>query len=102
MTRFILIGTCAAFLAGGGVALAQMPPAGPPGDGPHGPMDGGGPMGHMQWRHHRQMAPGTAFRFKKGDAEVGIRCSALEPVQACVSGASALIDKLGIAAAAKP
>lgn len=104
MIRYLLIGTCAAVLAGGGVALAQMPPGGHDGDGPHGSMDHEEHMGDMMEHMHRHhggggMPHGTAFHFKKGDAEVDIACSEGESVQACVAGASALLDKLGYASA---
>lgn len=107
MKRYLLIGTCAAFLAGSGYAFAQMPP-GPGGDAPHGSMgsdDRPDMMEHhmdmMERMHHHHhhgdeggMAHGTAFHFKKGDAEVDIACSDREAVAACVSGATALLDKL--------
>lgn len=116
MKRYLLIGTGIALLAGGGVALAQMSPGGMDrmerggydgsemrGPGMHGP---GMMPPHdydMMRRHHGEgEGPGSAaaFRFKRGDMEIGIRCSEREPVQACVNAASALFDKINGASSA--
>ena len=111
--RYLMIAIAAASLVSGGVALAQMPPGG---DGPLGPMQHGGHEHHeheqggydhgerehmdmMEHMHHQQGRPhGTAFHIKRGDTEVDIACSERESVQSCVSGASALLDKLGFGA----
>jgi hypothetical protein len=100
MRKVLIIGTGLALLAGGGVAMAQMPPGAPGGPGPHGP--GMGPQ--EQWNMHRHWAMmehmrhhhehGTSFHFRKGDASVAITCSDSEPVQACVNAAGTLLDKL--------
>ncbi len=102
MRKLILIGAGVAVLAGGGVALAQMPPGGPDGPmsqgrgsqgmGPEGQHERWQMMEHMRQRHREGGA--AAFRFRKGDMEVGIRCSDREPTQVCVAAASALIDRL--------
>ncbi len=100
MRKVLLVGAGLAVLAGGGVAMAQMPPGpGLNGPGPGGP--GPRPPGMME-QHDRmamrmmQMASrSAAFRFKRGDTEIGIKCAADEPTQACVAAASALIDKIG-------
>ena len=89
MRKVFLIGTGLALLGGGGVALAQVPPGGPDGmerdTGPHERME----------MHHMHMRPrGAAFRFRKGDTEIDIRCAVREPMQACVAAASALMDKV--------
>ena len=46
-----------------------------------------------EW-HHRRMPSGAFFRFKHGEMEVVIKCADSEPTTACVSAASALIDKV--------
>ena len=95
MRKLLLIGAGLA-VVGGGAAMAQMPPHGPNDDGPGDRGMGGRErmemMGHM---HHRDGGDDAArFRFKRGDMEIDIRCSDREPTQACVAGASALLDKL--------
>lgn len=102
MTKYLTIGAGLLLLAGSSVAFAQMPPGGGPG-GPGGP----GPRGPMMERHgewgmrHMGFGHGTAFRFRKGDAEADIVCSPRDPLQDCVAAASALLDKLN-SAPAKP
>jgi hypothetical protein len=49
-------------------------------------------MEHM--RHEWRMR-GTSFHFRKGDASIDITCSDQEPVQACVTAAGSLLDKIG-------
>lgn len=107
MRKLLMIAVGMAAL-GGGVALAQMPPGGPDGQqgmqGMQG-MHGMGQQGmgrHERWEmmeheHDRHGGGAAAFRFRKGDMEVGIKCSDREPTQACVSAASALLDKLNAA-----
>lgn len=103
MKKFLLIGTGVLFLAGTGAAFAQMPPNGPGGDEdhmgpPHGPhmME----MMHHHWEqmHHEEdngaMAGGAAFRFRRGDMEIGIKCAEEEPTFVCVRAAGMLLDKL--------
>ncbi|HET6183265.1 MAG TPA: hypothetical protein VFA03_06680 [Acetobacteraceae bacterium] len=71
-----------------GPALAQGgPPPGP--RGPH-PM----PPPEMWRMMHEMHEAGTAFRFKRGDQEIDIRCGADQPLQACVNAATTLMDKL--------
>jgi hypothetical protein len=49
-------------------------------------------MHHMMHEMHEM---GGAFRFKRGNGdEVDIRCPANQPLQACVSAASTLMDKV--------
>ncbi len=45
---------------------------------------------------HRHMPSGAFFRFKRGDAEIVIKCADSEPTTACVGAATALIDKIGV------
>lgn len=88
MGKYLLIATGVAILSGTGAALAQMPP----GDGPGGPEEH-----HERWRmmrHHHEGDGAAFFRFRRGDAEMDIKCPAMENVQACVAAASALMDKV--------
>ena len=92
----LLIG--AVVMLGAGSALAQDAPGAPPPP-PGGP--GGGPMHPMMERwlemHRHDMAmmqKAAAFRFRRGDAEIDIKCAADEPTNSCVDAASALIDKV--------
>lgn len=112
MKRYVLIGAGLMLLAGSGAALAQMPPGGPEGeDGPHhGPMGGpmmehgpmmGGPM-MRHWGHRGPMSGGAAFHFKKGDMEIGVRCSENEPTYACVQAVGELLGKLNGTASSTP
>jgi hypothetical protein len=91
MRKILLAGTGLMLLAGGGVALAQMPPGGPGGRGGPDDMEA---HGRMEMHHHMRMRPGAAFRFRRGDAEIDVRCAVREPMQACVAAASALLDKV--------
>ena len=96
MRKYLLVATGVALFGGCGIALAQMPPSG----GPEGhPM--GGPQGGMEHREgwmmrHRPGGDGAAFfRFRRGDAEMDIKCPVGENVQACVAAAGSLMDKVG-------
>ena len=94
MRKYLLVAAGAALLAGSGVAYAQMPPGGGPDGGP-----GGGPeQHHERWgMMHRMHPPGDGaafFRFRRGDAEMDIKCPAGENVQACVAAAGSLMDKV--------
>ena len=52
---------------------------------------------------HRPRGDGAAFfRFRRGDAEMDIKCPASENVQACVAAAGSLMDKVGSMAQPKP
>ena len=104
MKKYFLVMTGVALLAGSGVALAQMPPPGGPQGGPppNGPehheegMHHGEGMHHEGWMHHGRHEAGSAFfRFRRGDAEMDIKCPASETVQACVAAAGSLMDKVG-------
>jgi hypothetical protein len=67
-----------------------------PGQRPHGMMGGmmmGGREGEM---HHHRMPSGAFFRFKRGDAEIIIKCADTESTDVCVKAAIALIDKIGV------
>jgi hypothetical protein len=60
-------------------------------------IDGEG--GHGGWmamhEHHMAMMQGAAaFRFRRGDAEIDIKCAASESTKACVDAAATLIDKI--------
>ena len=100
MRKFLLIGAGLAVLAGSGVALAQPPQGGP--DARGGPENSGGPgpemhprWGMMHHHHHEDDENGAAvFRFRRGDAEMDIKCPADENVQACVAAAGTLMDKV--------
>ncbi len=105
-------------LPNGGYAIAQQSDQanGPEaGSGPHGPgmpgMPGkpprggmqmmGGPMGREGMGHHgwmrrgeEQQGRGAIFAFRRGDANIFIRCAADEPTHACAAAASMLIDKV--------
>lgn len=95
MKKILLVGAGLALFAGGGVAMAQMPPGGQDGPGPHGPGPGMGPRERMEMMQHMRMPPrGAAFRFRRGDAEIDVRCAEREPMQACVAAATALMDKV--------
>ena len=88
MRKYLLIATGVAILAGSGAAMAQVPPGG----GPGGPEEH-----HERWgmMRHRHEGDGAAFfRFRRGDAEMDIKCPAMENVQACVAAASTLMDKV--------
>ena len=89
MRKYLLAATGVALLAGGGVALAQMPPDGGP---------GGPEQHHEHWGMMHGMRPrgdGAAFfRFRRGDAEMDIKCPMTENVQACVTAAGSLMDKV--------
>ena len=88
MRRYLLIAT-GLMLAGTGVALAQTPPGGADG-GPDQHREHGGMMHGM---HHG--GDGAAFfRFRRGDAEMDVKCPATENVQACVAAAGSLMDKV--------
>ena len=90
MRKYLLAATGAAILAGTGVALAQMPPGGGPDGGPDQHRERPGMM------HPRPpRGDGAAFfRFRRGDAEMDIKCPATESVQTCVAAAGALMDKV--------
>lgn len=93
MRKYVLVAAGAALLAGSGVAFAQMPPQGGPDGGP----DRGPEQHHERWgmMHHGHKDDGAAFfRFRRGDAEMDIKCPASENVQACVSAAGSLMDKV--------
>ena len=91
MRKLLLAGTGVLLLAGGGVALAQMPP---PPAGP-GPQDGAtGPRERMEMRMMHMRPRAAGFRLRRGDAEIDIRCAPNEPMQACVNAAGTLIDKV--------
>lgn len=101
MRKYLLVATGVALFGGCGVALAQMPP---PGAGasegrPMGAMGGpgGGMEHHEDWMmRHRPHGDGAAFfRFRRGDAEMDIKCPVGENVQACVAAAGSLMDKVG-------
>lgn len=100
MRKYLLIGMGVALLAGAGAAFAQMGPGGPHGrDGMDRDRmdrfdDGDGPdaMAMMHRMHHRH-SQGAAFRLKRGDMEIDVRCSPEEPMSACVNAASMLLDK---------
>ncbi len=106
-------------LPNGGYAIAQQSDQanGPEaGSGPHGPgmpgMPGkpprggmqmmGGPMGREGMGHHHgwmrrgeeQQGRRRVFAFRRGDANIFIRCAADEPTHACAAAASMLIDKV--------
>ena len=95
MRKYLLVATSAAVLAVGGVALAQTPP---PGGGP----DGGqeqhrehwGERGGMMHRMNHRGDGAAFFRFRRGDAEMDIKCPGNENVQTCVTAAGSLMDKL--------
>ena len=91
MKRLTLIGAGLAMLAGSGVAMAQMPPPSPGATDMH---DGGGPGARFEMMRRMRHESGAAFRFRKGDASIGIKCPSAETVQACVSAAGTLIDKI--------
>ncbi len=94
MKKYLLVAAGAALLAGSGVAFAQMPPGSPPGGGP----DGGPEMHRGHWgmmhRMHGRGDGAAFFRFKRGDAEMDIKCPMGENVQACVTAAGSLMDKV--------
>ena len=80
-------------------------PNGGPGGGPHG-FDGHGPghppfMGPMagparMFMHMMRNASESArFHLRRGDAELDIKCSATEPMMACVNAANTLLDHVG-------
>ncbi len=87
MRLYVLAG--AALLAGSGVAYAQMQSNGPDG----GPDQHGEHRGMMH-RMHGHGDGAAFFRFRRGDAEIDIRCPATENVQACVVAAGSLMDKI--------
>ena len=91
MRKYLLVATGVALLAGSGVALAQMPPGGGPEGGPEQHHEGWGMMRH----HMHPRGDGAAFfRFRRGDAEMDIKCPVGENVQACVAAAGSLMDKV--------
>ena len=91
MRKYLLVATGVAVLAGSGVALAQMPPGGGPDGGPDQHRERGWGMMHGM----RPRGDGAAFfRFRRGDAEMDIKCPATENVQACVAAAGSLMDKV--------
>ena len=91
MKRYLLVATGVALFGGCGVALAQMPPGGAPEGHPMGGMEH-----HEGWMHRRPQGDGAAFfRFRRGDAEMDIKCPVGENVQACVAAAGSLMDKVG-------
>ncbi len=55
----------------------------------------------MHGRHHGG-GEAASFRFKRGDMEIGIKCSEREPTQVCVNAASMLLDKLNNAPTPTP
>ena len=91
MRKYLLVATGVAILAGGGGAFAQMPPGG-------GGPEGGPEQHHERWGMMHRMHPrgdGAAFfRFRRGDAEMDIKCPMTENVQACVAAAGSLMDKV--------
>lgn len=94
MRKYLLVATGVALLAGGGVALAQMPPGpGGPG-GPEGGPDQHGERWGMTHRMHPRGDGAAFFRFRRGDAEMDIKCPMTENVQACVAAAGSLMDKV--------
>lgn len=98
MRKYLLVATGVALLAGGGVALAQMPPPGGP--------EGGPEQQREHWGMMHRMPPrgdGAAFfRFRRGDAEMDIKCPMTENVQACVAAAGSLMDKVSGMQQSKP
>ncbi len=52
--------------------------------------------GWMAMRRQRlaMFQKSAGFRFKRGDAEIDIKCAADEPMRACVEAAATLIDKV--------
>ena len=98
MRNYVLAVAGVILVAGSGAALAQMPPAGGP--------DEGAEHRHERWgmmRHHRPEGDGAAFfRFRRGDAEMDVKCPAMENVQACVAAAGSLMDKVGAMQQPKP
>ncbi len=97
MRKYLLIATGVAVLAGTGAAFAQMPPGG----GPNGPEEHGERWGGMRHMHHGRGDGAAFFRFRRGDAEMDIKCPAMENVQACVAAASTLMDKVASTQAPK-
>ncbi len=94
MRKYLLIAAGAAILASGGAALAQTPPPGGPDGGPDQHRERGGERGGMMY-HGRMRGDGAPFfRFRRGDAEMDIKCPAGENVQACVTAAGSLMDKV--------
>lgn len=88
MRKYLLTATGAALLAGSGVAVAQMASGGH-----DGPQDQRPERGGMMHRMHPR-GDGAAFRLRRGDAEMDIRCLATESVQACVTAAGSLMEKV--------
>jgi hypothetical protein len=53
--------------------------------------------GRGRWRNMGSMMPrggGARFQFRRGDAQIDIRCPQTESLQSCVQAASQLIDKV--------
>ena len=48
----------------------------------------------MGERESHAMPSGASFRFKRGGAEIDIKCADNEPTTVCVTAAAALIDKV--------
>ncbi len=93
MRKLLLIGAGLAVLTGSGAALAQAPQGGPGGQG------GPGPEMREHWKmmrhmHHQEEDGAASFRFRRGDAEMDIKCPSNEQVQACVAAAGTLMDKV--------
>ena len=93
MRKYLLVAAGAVLLAGSGAAFAQMPAPGGSENMDHGPE-----QHHERWgmmHHGHQRDDGAAFfRFRRGDAEMDIKCPASENVQACVAAAGSLMDKV--------
>ncbi len=94
MRKYLLAAAGIVLVAGSGAAMAQMPPPG----GPEAGSGAGAEQRHERWgmmHHHRPERDGAAFfRFRRGDAEMDIKCPAMENVQACVAAAGSLMDKV--------
>ncbi|MDT7952001.1 MAG: hypothetical protein RQ966_10910 [Acetobacteraceae bacterium] len=89
MRKYLFLAAGLTLLTGTGVALAQNAPGGP---------DGGPDQHRERWgmMHRPMRGPDQAafFRFRRGDAEIDIKCPASENLQSCVGAAGALMDKV--------
>jgi hypothetical protein len=101
MARILLM-IGAVILLSAASALAQDAPSAatpPPADGPmpgipRPPMGDRGGWMAMHRHHMAMLQKAAAFRFKRGDAEIDIKCAVDEPTRACVEAAATLIDKV--------
>ncbi|WP_200845239.1 hypothetical protein [Roseomonas sp. 18066] len=120
MRKMLMLGAGALLLGASGLAVAQTatPPAAPQGQAatpppppPGGPMGGpggpgrppgppprfahGGPDGGPGFGHRPPPPPrGASFKLERGETSISVRCAENETMQACVTAASALLDKM--------